>query len=269
MKEPFVLKEKHLFVLEKWQQLSEKLKVGFTTKNGGVSKGDFSSFNCGLHVHDERTDVLENRRKLADLLDFPLEDWVAGEQIHGNDVRYVTDDDRGKGATDFSTALSGTDGLLTKGKGILLTAFFADCIPLFFFDPVEEMIGIAHAGWKGTVKEIAGEMVNAFKKNGSKPEHILVAIGPGISKTHYEVDTYVASQIDEGYRKKVLFPLRNDRYLLDLLELNKEILLHYGIFRHNIDKTNYCTFHDDDLFFSHRRDQGRTGRMLGFIGMMQ
>lgn len=267
--EPFIIKEKQLLRLINWKGLSPSLVGGITTKNGGVSQGDFSSFNCGLHVQDVTEDVLENRSTLAALTGFPLESWVVSEQVHGNKVQLVTASDKGKGAASTASALKNTDGILTKEKGLLLTAFYADCIPLFFYDPEAEIIGIAHAGWKGTVKEIAKEMVTQFEKNGSIRENILVTIGPGISPEHYEVDEYVASQIATDVREKVLTDKGGGHYSLDLKELNREILLHCGILRHNIDITNYCTYREHDLFFSHRRDQGRTGRMLGFIGMLE
>lgn len=265
--EAFIQKEKEYLELESWHTRSDRLVAGFTTKNGGVSKGAFSSLNCGLHVHDEIEDVLANRERLAQKLGIPLSHWVAGEQVHDTKVEIVRSEDRGKGAKSVSTAWKGADGLLTKEKDILLIAFYADCIPLYFFDPVHEIAGIAHAGWKGTVGRIGEKMVQAFEKEGSDPDDILVAIGPGISQIHYEVDERVAVNIPDEFHEKVLLPKGNDRFLLDLKKLNKEILLQTGILRHNIVMTKYCTYEDEALFFSHRRDQGKTGRMLGFIGI--
>lgn len=267
--EIFLQNNEPFLELEEWQQKSAELVVGFTTKNGGVSKGVFSSFNCGLHVQDEKTNVLNNRNKLAGLIQMPLSNWIAGEQVHGIKVRVVNKNDAGSGAASMETVLKGTDGIITKDKGILLTAFFADCIPLYFFDPVDSIIGIAHAGWKGTVGGIAKEMVQVFKKQGSKLENILVAIGPGISQKHYEVDMRIYDAINEKYRKKVLLPTKENHFLLDLKKLNYEMLLQSGILRHNIDITNFCTYENEALFYSYRRDQGKTGRMLGFIGFRE
>lgn len=267
--EIFLQNNKAFLELEKWQQKSRDLVVGFTTKNGGESKGAFSSFNCGLHVHDKKTDVLNNRNKLANWIQMPLSNWITGEQVHGIKVKLVSRENCGSGALSTETALRGIDGMITKDKGILLTAFFADCIPLYFFDPVENIIGIAHAGWKGTVGGIAKEMVWTFKEQGSKLENILVAVGPGISQKHYEVDMRIHDAIDETYRKKVLISIEKDRFLLDLKQLNYEILLQSRILRHNIAITNFCTYEDEKLFYSYRRDQGKTGRMLGFIGFRE
>lgn len=267
--EPFVHSAEHFLEQQKWRQLAPYLRVGITTKSGGVSKGRFSSFNCGLHVQDVKEDVIENRNKLAESIDFPLDKWVCGEQVHDVRIHEATISHSGKGSQTVESSLTGVDGIFTKEKGILLTAFFADCIPLYYFDPIEEIIGITHAGWKGTVKGIAKEMVEKFLANGSKPENILVTIGPGISQKYYEVDEYVVSHIEENFRKKTLRPKENGRFLLDLKALNREILLQYGILRHNIDMTNYCTYRDEEIFFSYRRDEGKTGRMLGFIGMQK
>lgn len=267
--EPFQPKYESLLQLEKWQQVSSGLVAGFTTRNGGVSKEHFSSFNFGLHVHDDEEDVLDNRERLAELTEFGVEHWISGEQVHDNKIKFVDVSDKGKGARSTDTALKGIDGMLTNKKGMFLTALFADCVPLYFFDPEHEIIGIAHAGWKGTVNGIAREMVEAFKQQGSTIENILVAIGPSISQHHYEVDERVFSEVKAEHREKVMIPQANNRFLLDLKHLNREILLQSGILRHNIDITNFCTYEDEALFFSHRRDRGKTGRMLGFIGFRE
>jgi polyphenol oxidase len=257
---------KELLYINKWMQLEPNLKVGFTSRNGGVSKGYYSTNNFGLHVSDNDEDVITNRNKLSMSLDIPIEKWVSGEQVHGTSIHNVKLADAGKGAKSVETSLKSIDGLLTNEKGILCTAFFADCVPLFFFDPVTKYIGIAHAGWKGTVGRIAEVMTNQFVELGTDLQDLRVAIGPCITKSNYEIDDYVKDRIPEEYREKVLTPVGNQHYLLDLKQLNVEILVQSGVFRSNIDVTNYCTFRDKDLFFSHRRDEGKTGRMLGFIG---
>ncbi|KKE78051.1 peptidoglycan editing factor PgeF [Oceanobacillus caeni] len=268
MSEVFQQKDQSFLQIEKWRQLNEKLIVGFTTRNGGVSDPPFQSLNLGLHVPDNQEDIIKNRETLANKLNIPLENWVAGEQVHDTAVQLITVDDKGKGSRDYSNSIHGVDGLITGHKGILLTAFFADCVPLFFFDPVTEMIGIAHAGWRGTVNGMARSMVQAMKDQGVNESNLLVVIGPSISQEMYEVDEKVIDNIEDKIRQKCVVPSRNKRYLLDLKKLNVEILLQSGVLRHNIDVTNYCTYKDKSLFFSHRRDKGKTGRMLGFLGII-
>ncbi|MEC2160220.1 peptidoglycan editing factor PgeF [Virgibacillus halodenitrificans] len=267
MNEPFVLDNELFLKLEKWEQHTSRLCAGFTTKNRGVSSPPYSTLNCGLHVKDEPSSVLENRKLLADELSVPIQTWVAGEQVHGAKVAMVSKKDRGKGAETMETSLNDVDGLITNDREVLCTAFFADCVPLFFFDPKKELVGIAHAGWKGTVKGIAGSMVEGFRELGSNPADLLIAIGPSISQTNFEVDIKVVENIDHKYQSKVTKHLNNGKFLVDLKKLNLEILLQYGVPRNNIEVTKYCTFEDKNLFFSHRRDGGKTGRMLGFIGL--
>jgi len=266
--EAFKEKESTYLHIEKWQQLHPNLVAGFTTKNGGVSKSPFDTFNLGLHVPDNHEDVVTNRKKLAGQLMISLENWVSGEQVHDTMVKNITEIDKGKGAVSYESSIAGTDGLITNRKGILCTAFFADCVPLYFFDPVTGYIGIAHAGWKGTVGRIAEKMVKSFKEYGVLPENLLVVIGPSISMENYEVDNRVVNLICDKDRSKTVIKLGNNRFLVDLKQLNVEILLQTGVLRHNIDVTKYCTYRDKDLFFSHRRDHGKTGRMLGFLGFL-
>ncbi|PAV29923.1 hypothetical protein CIL05_08575 [Virgibacillus profundi] len=266
MNEPFIQCNENYLHIEKWQKTNPKLIAGFTTRNGGVSTPPFHTLNTGLHVHDEHKDVITNRRKLSESLNIPLSSWVSGEQVHHTNVKQINSNDKGKGAITYQSSIKGIDGLITNEKGILCTAFFADCIPLYFFDPKTGYIGIAHAGWKGTVSRIAEKMVQELQKTGVNKDDLFVAIGPGISQQFYEVGENVIKHIDMKDREKTVIQQANNRYLLDLKQLNVEILLQSGVLRHNIDITNYCTFNDKDLFFSHRRDNGKTGRMLGFLG---
>ncbi|WP_042223845.1 peptidoglycan editing factor PgeF [Oceanobacillus manasiensis] len=266
MSEPFVRKHASYLSIKKWENLLPSLTVGFSTSVGGFSKPPYQSLNMGLHVQDDQYNVIKNREQLAELLSFPLSNWVGGEQIHGTNIKIVTNDDKGSGATSHTTSLPNIDGIITTEKGILCSAFFADCVPLFFLDPKQQLLGVAHAGWKGTVHGIAEQMINRFRSLGSTASDILVTIGPCISKTHYEVDEQVITHIAEEFHSNSVTAQQNGRYNLDLKQLNKDILLQSGVLRNNIGVSNYCTFEDRELFFSHRRDNGKTGRMLGFIG---
>lgn len=264
--EPFVHNNETFLTIEKWQELDPTLKVGFSTRQGGISQGAFNSLNLGLHVSDKKAKVLNNREILAKNLSIPLNYWVSGAQVHGAQIKVVNQNQRGQGSIDISSSIPKVDGLITKDRNVLCTAFFADCVPLYFFDPQLGYIGIAHAGWRGTALGIAEVMVNKFRDLGVRVENLLVAIGPAISQTKYEVDRVVIEQIPQKYLNITNCLQQDNRFLLDLQQLNSEILLQSGILRHNISRTNYCTYSADDLFFSYRRDKGKTGRMLGFIG---
>lgn len=252
--------------IKKWEKQHPGLYAGFTTRNGGKSIGPYDTLNMGMHVKDTYENVIDNRTHLAKLISFPVDTWVSGQQTHQTNIHIVHAADKGKGAVDFETSIPKTDGLITNEKGVLNTAFFADCVPLFFFDPVSGYIGIAHAGWKGTVAGIGEKMVKTFIRLGVDISSLLAVIGPCITTPYYEVDEQVVSKIDLAFKEYVTERTDNNRFLFDLKKLNKEILCQAGISEMNIDVTDYCTYRHSETFFSHRRDSGKTGRMLGFIG---
>ncbi|RWZ60683.1 peptidoglycan editing factor PgeF [Halobacillus fulvus] len=263
MKEPF----KH----ESMRQLTcfhdePTLVAGITTRQGGVSEAPFESLNMGLHVNDSQEVVVANRKLLADEVGIPLDRWVIGEQVHDIRVQEVVPSDFGKGVYNHGEALKGIDGLITNQPDVLLTAFYADCVPLFFYDPTTKWIGVAHAGWKGTVKGMAREMTEQLVKKGASPEDLKMVIGPCITKRHYEVDKRVMDHIPDVYKSKVSERTQDDHFLLDLKELNRLVALDAGLDDENIHISDYCTYEEEALLYSHRRDQGKTGRMLGFIG---
>lgn len=246
----------------------DNIVSGITTKYNGVSKAPFNSLNMGLHVGDKPEDVVQNRQLLAEAIQFPLDKWVLGEQVHGTEIAVATKSEAGRGSRELTDSLPSVDGLITNEKGMLLAAFFADCVPLYFIDSKSEWIGMAHAGWRGTVADMAGKMVEALCTNGADRKSIQAMIGPCISKNRYEVDDYIVKQIPEEFQAKVLLPSGSDRYYLDLQMLNRLYLLQAGIQDVNILTAAYCTY-DSPEFYSHREDQGKTGRMIGFIGMKE
>ncbi|WP_027408212.1 peptidoglycan editing factor PgeF [Anoxybacteroides tepidamans] len=266
MSEIFHQVGEELLLLDGWQGVV----AGFTTKQGGVSDPPFATFNVGLHVGDANPSVESNRRKLAGLLQFPIERWVCSEQTHGSRIEKVTRCDAGKGALHLETAIADTDGLYTEEAGILLALCFADCVPLYFAAPNHGMIGVAHAGWKGTVKNIAGEMVRLWRHNEQIPlDEVVVAIGPSIGSCCYIVDDRVMEAAEKALGMKEALPYREvsiGQYALDLKELNRLLLIKEGVPEQQIHMSHYCTSCTKDLFFSHRRDRGRTGRMMAFIG---
>ena len=268
MSEPFSNSDKSFLTIKKWKTINPNLQVGFTTRNGGISKSSYHSLNLGLNTEDNQKDVISNRTILANKLELSLDKWVFGEQVHQTNIHIIHSRNNSKIADDFSSSIPGVDGIITKEKGLLLTAFFADCVPLYFYDPVSNYIGIAHAGWRGSVHQIARKMVEKFQSLKVDLKDLQVVIGPSISQENYEVDSHVINHMDEKYWNTVK-PVDKNHFLLDLKQLNVEILLQAGLFRNNIEITNYCTFAEKTLFFSHRRDEGKTGRMLGFIGFSE
>ncbi|MGM7720286.1 peptidoglycan editing factor PgeF [Metabacillus sp. Hm71] len=269
--EPFQQKDTAFLSLPQWDNLIKGLTVGFTTKSGGVSSDAYSTLNLGLHVQDQPEKVVQNREILASKLSFPTKNWVFAEQIHSTHIEKVSIQDRGRGLTAYKDGLSGSDGLYTKDDGVMLSLCFADCVPLYFIAPEKHLIGLAHAGWKGTVNDIGGEMVRKWiNEEDADPKNIKVAIGPAIGHCCYIVDDKVISAINKIVIKKYSVPYRSvsdGQYTLDLKQLNKYLLLESGVKEENITISQQCTSCENDLFFSHRRDAGKTGRMLSFIGI--
>lgn len=268
MSEPFQKKEKEFFIIENWNQINSRLIAGFTTKLGGQSEEQFASLNFGFHVGDDQKSVQSNRKLLSKKLGFSLDHWIGAEQTHDTYIAKVDHADAGKGALEYSSSIQRTDGLYTGEEDILLTLCFADCVPLFFYASNHHIIGIAHAGWKGTVNGIAKEMVDKWNLEGINPEEINVVIGPSICKNCYIVDDRVIEQVNTWVEDDCPYQEISDgQYHLDLKKLNQMILLKAGVKLENIELTNYCTSCDHQEFFSHRRDHGKTGRMLSFIGL--
>jgi YfiH family protein len=219
---------------------------GFTTRHGGVSIGEFSSLNLGGTL-DNQEFIEENRNRVAATFGLNSNRFARLNQIHSDIV---------------VSAKPGTqegDALVTLEPGLLLAVGAADCYPILFHDPINNVIGAAHCGWKGTIAHLARKTVEAMRKLGASASDIQVAIGPGISGTKYEVSTELIDQFRmQGFPEHCF----NGR-LLNLLAANVFVLEQAGIDTKNIHCINRCTTETE--FFSHRRDQGKTGRMWGVI----
>ncbi|MEK3809025.1 peptidoglycan editing factor PgeF [Bacillus sp. FSL H8-0547] len=254
-----------------WEQLNEDLVIGFTTKNGGVSSGHFQSLNLGLHVHDDPASVTENRKILASAVNMPLEHWVYADQVHDSSIYKARKEDGSKGTMNYASAVPGTDGLYTDEEGLMLSLCYADCVPLFFYEPEKRLVGTAHAGWKGSVLDIGGKMARTWtRKEGVSAQSIYAIIGPSIGSCCYTVDDYVIDRVNKALSKAFPSPYEEvsaGQYSLDLKLLNKYLLLNAGLSESRILTSPLCTSCESSLFFSHRRDQGKTGRMAGFIGL--
>ncbi len=271
--EPFILKKdpiEHL-TIEKWGQLLPNLSVGFTTRNGGFSKYPYHANNMALHVSDDDVTVIKNRVRLTTALNFSFHTFTAADQIHGNQIAIITDKNKGKGRDSLEDTIQNTDGLVTNQPDILLTSFYADCVPLFFLDPIKKVVGLAHAGWKGTVLKIATNMVDAMKETfQSNEKDIKVAIGPSIGQCCYEVNDVVIEPLITSMNKipqGAIINKNNGHYDLDLNKINQQILIDAGILPNNIELSSWCTSCNSQLFYSHRKEHGKTGRMASWIGL--
>ncbi|WP_243386750.1 peptidoglycan editing factor PgeF [Bacillus kexueae] len=268
--EPFFRQNESTLMIKEWESFDASLKAGFSTRVGGTSVNGYNSLNVGLHVNDIDSNVIKNREKIAEILRIPLNQWVFSDQVHKAQIHHVTKSDKGKGAFNYENAIKATDGLYTREKGIMLALCYADCVPVYFYAPSHQLIGIVHAGWKGTVENIVGQMISTWTKNeGVSTNDIYIAIGPSIEECCYIVDDRVIEALTTllGDQARHTFKeVSTGQYRLNLKLANQIICEKNGIDSNHILVSKDCTSCNEELFFSHRRDKGSTGRMMSFIG---
>lgn len=243
------------------------VKHAFTSKIGGVSEGQYATFNTGFLNGDKYEHVYENWRRLCDAIGFSEKRLVFSKQTHTNNVRTVSEEDIGKGIIkplDYDDV----DGLISNLENVGLVTQYADCVPLAFYDTKLKIIATSHAGWRGTVAEIGKVTVEKMVADfGSNPKDIIAAIGPSISKCCYEVDTPVFeafSHIKYINPLDIFTPKGDGKYMLDLKEANRLILINSGIKNENICVADVCTCCNGDILHSHRYTGGKRGN-LGLI----
>ena len=239
---------------------------------GGESTGCYKSLNLGLHVNDDRASVLNNRDMVLNELGFPPDRFIAMEQVHSDNLEVLTRKDGGRGAYSWGDAIPATDGMITGDKGLLLMAVVADCSVSLFYDPQKEVIGISHCGWRGTVKKLAFKTVKTMElKFGSHPSHIITGIAPSIGPDCFEVGQEVLSLFLESFGNAAedFFQYKGEKIYLDLQKAIVHQLIKGGVKKENIEILNICTSCRTDIFYSHRKEAGKTGRNGVFIGLKE
>ena len=216
----------------------------FTTRIGGVSKGIYESLNLSFTRGDEDAAVRENFRRLAGAMETDVSKFVFTDQTHTTNVRRVTAEDAGKGIVK-ERDYTDIDGLITNEPGLVLSTFYADCVPLYFVDPVHRAIGMSHSGWKGTVGKMGAATITAMKREfGTEAKDLVCAIGPSICQDCYEVSEDVADAFKEafpGHADEILLDKKNGKYQLDLWRANEIVLTEAGVLKEKIAVTNICT----------------------------
>ncbi|SFA77893.1 conserved hypothetical protein [Acetitomaculum ruminis DSM 5522] len=272
-KKGMILDESGKVPLLKFNNLENtgRVKHGFTTRLGGVSENEFSTLNLSFTRGDKKESVYENFKRVADTFGMHEGDIVCSKQTHTDNIRIVTVGDKGKGVTK-ELDYDDVDGLICNQKGILLAGFFADCVPVFLFDPEKNCIGIIHSGWRGTVKKIGKKAVEIMEKEFyCNKDNIIAGIGPSICKECYEVSHDLYDEFSKVYSEKILNKLfekkENGKYLLDLWLANKYNLLESGLLEENIEITDICTCQNKDILFSHRATGGKRGNLGAFISL--
>ena len=246
---------------------------GFSTRLGGVSEGCFSSLNLSFDRGDDRAAVEENFRRMGEALGVRCEDMVLSQQTHTTNIRIVTDEDRGKGIT-RERDYTDIDGLITNVPGICLVTTYADCVPLYFLDPVKKVIALSHSGWRGTVGKIGKKTVELMHDNfGSDPADILAAVGPSVCQDCYEVSADVIDRFKEVFDRsawdELFYEKPDGKYQLDLWKANEKIFLEVGIREDHIAVTNVCTHCNSGILYSHRAMGDKRGNLCAFLALKQ
>jgi polyphenol oxidase len=235
---------------------------GISTRLGGASQGPLASLNLGHTVGDAADLVEANHRTLFAALGIPAERVVTAHQVHSNRVALV-------GGPDVGQALPETDALITDAPGVYLMLRYADCVPVLLFDPRRRAVGLAHAGWQGTVAHVAARAAEAMISHlGCHPQDILGAIGPSIGPCCYQVGPEVVARVEEAFPggHGLLVRRQPDGHAhLDLWAANAYQLARVGL--QQIETAHLCTACRTDLFYSHRAERGRTGRLAAIIGL--
>lgn len=244
---------------------------GFSTRLGGVSRAPYDTMNLSFTRGDRTEDVMENYRRIAAALGTSPERMVLTQQTHTVNVRKVTEQDAGKGIL-YPRDYTDVDGLITNTPGLMLVAFGADCVPLYFLDPVHRAIGLSHSGWRGTVKRMGEVTLAAMKEEyGTNPADVIACIGPSICRDCYEVGAEVAEEFIREFGPEQKMALmdekENGKYQLDLWASNRQVLLDAGIREEHLQITDICTCCNPDLLFSHRRCGEKRGNLGAFLSI--
>lgn len=240
------------------------IRHAFCTRHAGASDGVFSSLNVSLHVGDGDQAVRANREIIAESFGIDPRKLMLVDQVHGDGILIL--DDPADNASKYESAAF--DALITDQPGLALCIKTADCIPIFLVDTARHIICALHAGWQGTALKITAKTVDNLRARfHSRPEDILAVIGPAIGPCCYEVDKRVYDAMTGDGGGKIPFKKQSTpgKWMLDLPLANKLHILHAGVPADHIFSADLCTTCRKELFYSHRGENGNTGRQLNFI----
>ena len=238
----------------------------FTTRYGGVSSGSLSSLNLGENRGDDPANVIENYRRLGEATGIATHHMAFTRQVHGNEVRVVTEDD-------VHTLMGGVpydaDGIVTNIPGLAIIAFTADCVPLLLHDPVHKVAGAVHCGWRSTVADIMANAVGRMVELGGEPAVMQAAIGPAIGYCCFEVGSEVPEAVyallPDDHEGLVRAGEKDGKFYVDLREAIARRLVQLGLKREHILISDECTVCCHDKYWSHRYTKGNRGSQGALI----
>jgi YfiH family protein len=242
---------------------------GVTYRVPGLGNADG---NVGLGAPRDPVDAWEMRRRWSSAIGFDPETIVGLRQVHGSGVYVATGGDAGKGATPDSNSVGPADALITGAPGVTLMTLHADCLPILVVDPNMPVVAAIHAGWRGTVEDVAGFTIKAMKTNfGSDPSRLVAFLGPSIGPCCYQVGNEVADAWNSrnGHRSSQALLKRQGEWIFDLRVANSHLLISAGLNEANIEISDICTKCNGDHWFSHRGQGPNTGRFAAFLAIDQ
>lgn len=251
---------------------------GFTTRLGGVSEGEFSTMNLSFTRGDKKEAVEENYRRLAEALFLEYGSFVCSNQTHTTNVIRVGKEDvqecgvflaaEGK---ERKQKYQNVDGMITNDPDVTLITYFADCVPLYFVDPVHHAIGLSHSGWRGTACRMGQVTLEEMKREFSTdPKDVICAIGPSICQNCYEISEDVAEVFQKefnGREEEILVNKGDGKYLLNLWRANEIVLTDAGVAPFHLTVTEVCTCCHPCLLFSHRASRGKRGNLAAVLAL--
>ena len=246
------------------------LHHAISTRQGGVSTGNYSNLNLGFHVGDSHDSVLENHHRVSQSLGFDLSSLVSCQQIHHDTIALIGKQYLKTSSYLPDTMIEQTDALITDTPGITLMTRHADCVPLLFYNPKTHTAAVSHAGWKGTLAYVALKTVDLLAKEYKcHRQDIQVGLGPSIGPCCYYISNTMADLASEKLIKGNCFVREqsDNKLSFDLWQANREQLLKGGIPEENIYSSEVCTSCTVDHFFSYRKEKNVTGRFAAFIGL--
>ncbi len=242
------------------------VRHGFTTRLGGISKGPFAALNLSWKRNDGSVETVENYRLACAALGMDIGNIVFSNDEHGRNILRADASFKGRGMGGENPCPK-ADGLTTNEKNVVLSTMHADCLAIFILDIKNRAAALCHSGWRGTALKVgAAALEKMGLEYGTKPSDCIAAVGPGIASCCFEVDAPVAEKFTEAYPGlDCIKQISADKYTVDLFQCSAAQLIEAGVPPENITISNLCTSCGKDLFYSYRREKGKTGAMASFL----
>jgi len=247
----------------------KELYHAVTTRAGGLSPSPYKSLNLGINTDDEPSNIISNHDTASKALNFNLSFLVSSTQVHEDRILCLNEKPEHKESKAPGVCYEGFDSIITDQNGLTIMIRVADCVPVILYDPKSKVIAVVHAGWKGTLSEITIKTIHQMKKQfGCSSADIKAGIGPAIGKCCFSVNREVAEKFTGQLKRSKYFVKQNNgSSYIDLKEANKIQMILAGLNKENIETSEICTSCRSDVFFSHRREKGRTGRFALLAGL--